>query len=98
MFYYTFITFLFLFEWISYYYSLFIGITNKSKSFGYILLKILLLFYIFLFKTYSNLLKFFYFISIPALFIWDLNYFAGQLLGPIDTERLSPVKTIGEGP
>ena len=30
--------------------------------------------------------------------MWDLSYLAGQLLGPIATERLSPVKIIGEGP
>lgn len=34
----------------------------------------------------------------PALFMCDLNYLAGQLFGPIDTERLSPVRIIGDGP
>ncbi len=28
----------------------------------------------------------------------DRSYFAGQLFGPIATERLSPVKIIGDGP
>lgn len=72
--------------------------TKRSKSFTYILLKLLLLFYIFLFKTYSNLVKFLSFNYIPALLICDLNSFEGQLFGPILTERLSPVNIIGLGP
>ena len=52
----------------------------------------------FLFNTSSNLLKYLSFNSIPALFICPRNSLPGQLFGPIETDLLSPVSIIGEGP